>query len=175
MPLLASTVASQSVKFSEQSGRVFPAQMANIPREVDVASEDHQSNANSMASSNVCADWFEQCLRKGRMGSESMLGVDLVSYAHTTLFPELQFLMDQRQQNFSTAEDGICFWICCDLGLKENHAAAFGESWVNTKLYRLWTVNEHQMWQQQFNAFSWVSYLWCSALHYACHSYCICW
>jgi hypothetical protein len=101
--------------------------MSNIPREVNVARQDNPSNSNSLTSSNVCADWFEQCRQKGRMGSESMLDCDLVSYTRNILFSKLKFFMDQRQQNYSSAEDSICFRICRDMGLKDNRAAAWWE------------------------------------------------
>jgi hypothetical protein len=91
----------------------------------------HNTTPSVTTSEYTSAELYEVLRKKGRMGSESMLASDLVSFVRIDLFPKLKFFMDSRQLMFSTAKDSICYQICTDLGLTAMRAAAWWELYKN--------------------------------------------
>ena len=80
---------------------------------------------------------FETCRKKGRMGSDAMLEIDLIAYVRGDLFSKLKFFMDPKQLMFSTTEDSICYVICKDWNLKTDRAAQWWELYKDKIVHTL--------------------------------------
>jgi hypothetical protein len=112
--------------FSVRTGKVATPE---VPPEVVLRPVESRSIGSN--ETNNCGELYEELRRKGRMGSESMLACDLVSYVRNDLFTKLKFIMDPRQLMYSTSKNSICYQICNDMGLTDGRAAAWWELYKN--------------------------------------------
>ena len=80
---------------------------------------------------------FETCRKKGRMGSDAMLEIDLIAFVRGDLFSKLKFFIDPKQLMFSTTEDSICYVICKDWNLKTDRAAQWWELYKDKIVHTL--------------------------------------
>lgn len=115
-------ISRQLTTFSTTTGVVHNTQSNTIVGEVEVTTTETTGSLT-----NSCADWYETLRIKGRMGDETMLEIDLVSYVRGELFPKLKFIMDPRQLTFNTNTNSICYQICHDMGLKKHRYAKWWE------------------------------------------------
>ena len=112
--------------FSVTSGMVNHSISRSVPVEVQF-----DGDSRSLETSICCADWFETCRKKNRLGNDSMHDVDLITYVRNELFPKLKFVMDARQLMFSSSNNTICYQICRDMKVKEIRSVAWWELYKN--------------------------------------------
>jgi len=101
--------------------------MVGLQDQSSLGTEDVQQSARN----------FETCRKKGRMGSDAMLEIDLIAYVRGDLFSKLKFFMDPKQLMFSTTEDSICYVICKDWNLKTDRAAQWWELYKDKIVHTL--------------------------------------
>jgi hypothetical protein len=101
--------------------------MVGLQDQSSLGTEDVQQSARN----------FETCRKKGRMGSDAMLEIDLIAYVRSDLFSKLKFFMDPKQLMFSTTEDSICYVICKDWNLKTDRAAQWWELYKDKIVHTL--------------------------------------
>jgi hypothetical protein len=123
LPPKPAALPRQLTQFSTLTGLPTHQAPESVVTDVTMTAE----GASMHGTTNTPGDWFEVIRQKGRMGSESMLNVDLVAYVRNELFPKLKFFMDPRQLMFSTATNSICYQICNDMGLKKERSASWWE------------------------------------------------
>lgn len=87
---------------------------------ISETSEEHQ-----------CKVWFENLQKVGRMDTEKMLKKDINDYVRYKLFPELKFIMNKTQLNYSEEKQSLCSMICTNMGMAERASAT--EWWEKYK------------------------------------------
>jgi hypothetical protein len=122
-PVAATSTASRAIPFNFRTGQVVVQPATTVPTVVEL----NNDGGTAGSSSNNCAEWYEHCRKKGRMGSDAMLRGELVAFVRNHLFAKLKFFMDPRQLLFSADEHTICYQICHEMNLMGSRAVTWWE------------------------------------------------